>query len=124
MTLPERSLFSFCLSLGGGRGFLGWRVARVEKCLNYVLDVPQPLGGVVGSRSVTVRCVRSRGKGREGKKRHGVHVGFHKGRGRRGCYASLDEHVFQTFNHGIRNGAISWRIGELVACIGHFFHPW
>ena len=40
MTLPERSLFSFLLSLrGGGRGFLGWRVARAEKCLNYVLDV-------------------------------------------------------------------------------------
>ena len=36
MTLLERSLFSFWLSLGEGRGFLGWRVARVEKCLNYV----------------------------------------------------------------------------------------
>ena len=45
MTLPERSLFSFWLSLGEGRGFLGSRVARVEKCLNYVLDVLQPSGG-------------------------------------------------------------------------------
>ena len=39
MTLPERSVFSFWLSLGEGRGFFGWRVARVEKCLNYVLGV-------------------------------------------------------------------------------------
>ena len=44
MTMPERSLFSFWLSLGGG-GFLGWRVARVEKCLNYVSDMRQPSGG-------------------------------------------------------------------------------
>ena len=68
MTLPEHSLFSFWLSLGGGRGFLGRRVARVEKCLNDVLDVRQPSGGVVGSRSVAVRCVRSGAKGGEGKK--------------------------------------------------------
>ena len=45
MTLLERSLFSFLFSWGGGRGFLGWRVARVEKCLNYVWDVWQPTGG-------------------------------------------------------------------------------
>ena len=45
MTLPECSLFAFWLSLGEGRGFLGWRVAQVEKCLNYVLDVRQPSGG-------------------------------------------------------------------------------
>ena len=45
MTLPERSLFSFWLSLGGGGGILGWRVARVEKCLNYVLDVRPPTWG-------------------------------------------------------------------------------
>ena len=44
MTLPERSLFSFWLSLGGG-GFLGLRVARVVKYLNYVLDVRQLSGG-------------------------------------------------------------------------------
>ena len=58
MTLPERSLFSFWLSLGEGRGFL------FELCVGRAATV----GRVVGSRLAAVRCVRSGGEGGEGKK--------------------------------------------------------
>ena len=68
MTLPERSLFSFWLSPGGGEGVLGLEGGSIREVFEICVGRAATVGGVVGSRSVAVRCVRSGGKGGEGKK--------------------------------------------------------
>ena len=67
MTLPERSLFSFWLSLGGG-GVLGLEGGSSREVFELCVGRAATVGMVVGSRSVAVRCVRSGGEGGEGKK--------------------------------------------------------
>ena len=68
MTLPERSLFSFLSSLGGGEGVLGLEGGSSREVFELCVGRVTTDGRVVGSRSVAVRCVRSWGEGGEGKK--------------------------------------------------------
>ena len=68
MTLPERSLFSFWLSLGGGEGVVGLEGGSSREVFELWVGRAATIGMVVGSRSVAVRCVRSGGEGGEGKK--------------------------------------------------------
>ena len=67
MTLPERSLFSFLLSLGGEE-VLGLEGGSSREVFELRVGRVTTDERVVGSMSVAVRCVRSGDEGGEGKK--------------------------------------------------------